>query len=1076
MLSLTRIFLHHWHRFYATVIDVDGGLCLTGPDDSDSAAVLDALQFALIGDPARVRFTSTRYGFTHDLDTYTRGRLAEDKWLRSGSVIAYVILEFSNTLGNQRLAVGQCIETASRLAPEITHFILPEPLSPATFVTNGRPLPRIELKPLLRNWRGAQHFDTPLDYQTELLKRLGGLDEKFVELIQRALRFTPARRADEFAAAWFFDAHPLDVSLLRRLRERLAELRAEHDRIERQIAALQPIIKGQTDLSHHLEQRDAHTVLLSTLHAAAAARRIAALESQLAALQSQLSAEQAQYASAQTAHTDLERQLREAERVEFEHGLAHRRSILQWQNRYAAQTADNIRERWLALQRQIKTEADGLRPLLKTSALELDELAALKKLLDEIDADTTPGLASQNEPPPPTLAAAIDSATPALLAAHNRIAAERTRLADQIANATQQIQQLKLQLDPLTTEPPNPPTTPPHIARMQEILTPVLGKKPPLLYEFIDVPDARWQNAVEAMLGPCRFHAIVSATWHGTAKSALLAARATEDLGDADVHDPTQQYNRPAHERSLAKKVETIYPDLRAYLDHLLGGIITCNMADELRFHPRAVTPEVTLHSEWQLRSIPPAEYQPIVIGKHAARLQAEARQRQIHQIESQIGNQQSAIGNQQSALNDLDAILARLSRGHALAALRRWLSEPLDERPARGEAAAFEAELRGLDLASLNERSARAAQLRESVAAQSRVKDEISRRAVALEFELRAGRNELSAARIALDRRNAEAASTQTQFPSASAAADEMSAQFLNADDLAESIRSVEAREREFDKKARDERLRLIEAISAFNAVYQLSKWPGEPTDTIYAQANQRLNEIDLPRLKAQIAAAEEETAEELRDHIARPLRERLANARRTLEGINDALAELGAAYRLVAEPALDTKDFYSLITDQTQTPTQAQTLGRFYEIITTHPDSVERLTDYRRYLEYRIEAHGSDGTVARLAHADDEAQIAFYMIIAASFAQVYRIRGDRVGRPCIRLAPFGLAFAQMEAAQIAPTLDLFRRIGLQTLTAAPLERSDTLAANLPSTVVLMPVSNTVMAEPYRNFAALPT
>ncbi|HLB45932.1 MAG TPA: SbcC/MukB-like Walker B domain-containing protein, partial [Anaerolineales bacterium] len=754
-------------------------------------------------------------------------------------------------------------------------------------------------------------------------------------------------------------------------------------------------------------------------------------------------------------------------------------------SKYAAQTADNIHDRWLTIQRQLKAEADELRPLLKISSLELDELAALNGFLNQVDAAIGSGPASQGEPPSPTLAVTLDSAIPTVSSALARVGAERTRLADQIASLNQQTDQLKHQLEPLTTELPNHLTLPPHVARMQEILTPIIGKKPPLLYEFIDVPDSRWQNAVEAVLGPCRFHAIVSATWYDAAKSALLAARANEDLGDADVHDPTQAYNRPARPRSLAEKVTTIYPDLRAYLDYMLGDIITCEWPDELRLHPRAVTPDVTLHSEWQARTVSPAEYQPIVIGKNAARLQSEARQRQAADINRKLANIGDQLAELTPRLKHAETLIRHLSHANALAPLRTALDEPLDERPARAEAAAYEAELGSLDLTPVNELKAKAEQLRAGIARQSRTKDEISHKLVSLEFDLRIRQNELSAARVAFDVSNAEAASTRSRLASAVAAAEGMLPDHLKGDDLSESIRSVEQKERDFDKRARDERLRLIEAISAINAVYQLAQWPGEPTDERYAQADQRLAEVDLPRVKAQIAAAEREMEDELNDHILRPLREYLTHAHRTLEQINDTLTELGAPYRLHAEPAPETKDFYAMIVEHPERSLEGakskdavdalNILAHFYEVLTTQPDSASHLTDYRRYLNYSIEVKGPDGQTARFTRADDEAQIAFYIAIAASFAQVYRIRGERLGRPCIRLVPFGSLFAQMDAAQIAPALDLFRRFGLQLAAAVPLERSDYLVPSLPSTVVLTPVGNSVVAEPYRNYAALP-
>jgi hypothetical protein len=141
MLSLTRIFLHHWHRYYTAIIDVDGGLCLTGPDEADAAAVLDAFQLALVGDPARVQFHTTRYGFTHDLDSYARGRLDEDNWQRPGNTVSYLAVEFTNTDNDTKSTFGLCIETGPRLASEITGFPWPKASTPALSSPRAGPCP-----------------------------------------------------------------------------------------------------------------------------------------------------------------------------------------------------------------------------------------------------------------------------------------------------------------------------------------------------------------------------------------------------------------------------------------------------------------------------------------------------------------------------------------------------------------------------------------------------------------------------------------------------------------------------------------------------------------------------------------------------------------------------------------------------------------------------------------------------------------------------------------------------------------------------------------------------------------------
>ncbi len=1076
MLSLTRLFFHHWHRFYAATLDVDSGLCLTGPEGADTVAVLDGLQLVLLGEPGRARFHTSRYGFTYDLDSYTRGRLTEDKWQRPGNTVSYVSAEFTNTANNAKFTLGLCIETGPRLTPEITWFILNEGLNPTTFVTKGRPLPRIELKPLLRNWRGARFFEKALDYQGEVLNLLGGLDDSFFDLFQRALHYQPVRRVDDFTSAWFFDEYPVDPGLLRRLRDRLGQLHAEHDRAEKQQAALQPIVKGQAELNSLGQLRDGQTLLIALLRSNAAQRRVAAAETQLTEHQAQLTALRSKIASQLTQLNDLDRQLRDAERVEFENGLAHRRTILQWQSRYATFAADTIRQRWASLQKQFQTEAGFLR---QVDGLTDEEDTARKELLSVVDSATAPERAAQGEPPSPALAAILSTVVPTLAGARTRLSAERTRLADQLSAAQTQRDQLGQQQARLNQDPATPPI-PDHVGRMQELLAPVIGKKPSLLFEFIEVADARWQNAVEAMLGPARFHAIVSATWFNAARANINKQRAALDLKDADVHDPTQHYNRPAQPGSLAEKVTTIYPDLRAYLDTLLGDILCAETVEEAGHYPRAITPEGVYLSGRHAHTFDYFDYQPVVLGKTAYRVFTETRQKQLTALQAQLASLDSKITDLQSRLTNYELQIANLSHIYGLASLRDLLAGPLDERPARAEAAGYEAELRGLDTASLVDLQSKAAKLRAGLTQQTQARDELLRQQLNLEHEIEKRQTELAAARAALTEAKSAADLARRQFAAVAAAADEALPPHLKPDDLSEEIKLVEQKEKDFDKKVREERLRLMEALAALNAVYQLAPWPGDPNDKRYAETLNRLTATELPRLQRDIAAAEQEIEDELRDHILRPLRDRLVAALRTVDQLNDTLAELGSAYRLQVEPAPDLKDYYELILNSNTSANSnanPNALAQFFDLLTGQTDPLR--TDYRRYLQFALTTRSAEGQVTRLTTADGDNQLAYYLIIAASFAQLYRLRkyGDTLtGRPCIRLLPLGSAFNQMEAALAVPVLDLYKRLGFQLAAAVSLERSDYLIANLPTTIVLTPVKDAIVPEPYRNYTALPT
>lgn len=99
-------------------------------------------------------------------------------------------------------------------------------------------------------------------------------------------------------------------------------------------------------------------------------------------------------------------------------------------------------------------------------------------------------------------------------------------------------------------------------------------------------------------------------------------------------------------------------------------------------------------------------------------------------------------------------------------------------------------------------------------------------------------------------------------------------------------------------------------------------------------------------------------------------------------------------------------------------------------------------------------------------------ETQTPFYLTIAASFVQLYRI-GERTGRPVVRLVVFDEAFSKMDQHRIGATLELFQHFDLQIVTATPLERCEYLVPKMCTSLILTTAGDRVLVEPYRNYEA---
>jgi uncharacterized protein YPO0396 len=1109
MLSLTRIFLHNWHRFHHHLIDVEDSLYLAGHNGSGKSSVLDALQVVLVADLQKIRFNSSaQERSARDLDSYVRGRIGEHHYLRPGNTVAYVALEFTDEQNtSNHLALGACIEASATRPAERSYFILSEKLAPEMFVPGGRPLPRRELKQLLgRGRRGARVFTQVGEYRDEMLNRLGGLNERFFDLFLRALTFQPIRDIRQFVEQWLLEEQPLEVETLKRVVERLTQLRLTTEQVEAQTVALQAIVDRQFEVLR-LRQRHAEYILLAArLQRVAAEKRVAELERRQARLKDRIAAGMAELAGLQASLKGSREALREAEVRLHSSDVVRRRDELQKQIQDASREASVIVERRAALWRELRREAHALRSMLETSFFETAEVASLSALVNVVST------LDDNAPPPDSLGGLLAAALPALDRAHESAREAEFRLRQESETLRERAAVLKRELEALRQS--GRPSYPEQVERFRDLLAPVIGERPLLLCELLEIPDERWQNAIEATLGQRRFNVVVLPEQFEAALEALDHARGREHLYDVGLLDlaRAQREGHSAREGSLALQVATDFRLLRAYLDHVLGDIITCESVAELRRHRRAVTPTVVLYSEWTARAIPPARYQPWFIGERARSSQIAAREREMDEVNSRLQTLTPALARAASRVTALKG-----SRD-ALLSLNQRLDAPLDERGWLEEISECEAELKTLDASGVAALGVEVERLKHLVAGEEEAKDNLTAQVGGWRIEAEQLARERQTAQRDFEGREFQWRELCAQHSEAVVnASAEMLAQRLaqfdgatqdargltqSAQDVAsppalnDIIRNTETAARNFSTRAANEGERLLQEATAYNLRFQFAAAAGNAEETRYGDELQRLAATELPRYKEQVAAAQREAEEELREHVLHKLREQITGARLQLERINDALDRLefrGERYRFRSQPAEESRDFYDLIIEAPQHlggsslyeskfyEDHRATFDRFYEILIRAPRSDmeqaerERLVDYRRYLDYDIEVTHPDGRTSRLSKivnqtSGGETQTPFYLTIAASFVQLYRI-GERTGRPTIRLVVFDEAFSKMDQDRIGATLELFQDFDLQIVTATPLERCEYLVPKICTSLVLTSVGDHVLVEPYRNY-----
>ena len=275
---------------------------------------------------------------------------------------------------------------------------------------------------------------------------------------------------------------------------------------------------------------------------------------------------------------------------------------------------------------------------------------------------------------------------------------------------------------------------------------------------------------------------------------------------------------------------------------------------------------------------------------------------------------------------------------------------------------------------------------------------------------------------------------------------------------------------ENDYQSAENRNRDRLREAKQAYSLRYDFG-YDDEEHAARYSAECDKLVKSELPQYEAQIAHQRSLAEQELVENFIHRLREQIEDARQQLAYLNSTLAQLrfgGERFEFITQPAPGLRAMYDMVMDSQNIlgaslfesdfrQKHQQGWDLLLERLTANNQSSETLAaelrelqDYRTYLQYDIRIHYPNSDRALLSQINakksgGETTTPFYVAMAASFAQAYRLNQPRPS-DTIRLALFDEAFGKMDTARTASALQFMREAGLQVLLATPPDKSGSL------------------------------
>jgi uncharacterized protein YPO0396 len=931
-----------------------------------------------------------------------------------------------------------------------------------------RHMENFALPPMAR----ARVFARLEDYRYHLLNRMGQLKETFPAKIVKGVAFSPLTNIRDFVHNYLLDEDLVDVKTLRDQLETMRHFETLAADVRQRIADLDRIEELDQERQANRRRRVTNGVI----------RRRALADKHLANLKRyRLELDQAQLDLSRIGlyRDDLAERLSHARQDLVDAQVALRTDTAAVREKSLREETARV-EVELAKLRQCESE------LHETLAREVKDAQSLQVSLigDGITVpsslqDLVKGHESRDTNREPRISNdTIRNTQCALESLGHHYAEQYALLKNQSEQLRQEAEQLEREIIQLRTGDSNVSyeAVAPRAARLRRLLRAELGLETDqvtYLCTMLHIPDESWQDAIEGILGRSRFDLLVPPEHYDAAMRLYCQRRHKDGLHGVGLPDTARilEHSRPAAADSLATEVQSAHPAARALIDMLLGRYVKCDSLEGLRAHRTAVTRGCFVRRNYTSRHLNPRTYRHWFIGDRAIPRQIEQREEQLDVIRQELltlAAQDTALRDRLALTQDKVRLFITLERDLPALDAIPVLTARLDE---------MKDELAALDTRSLEALQAEVDRCQEAVGALQIKADQIERDIGGLQARIET----LSQETLPNLEREADQATRDADQFLREEEAQALCAEIGNEYERRRQRQPLEtvltkATRYEGDHRTAEDRsrTRLREAKQSYTLTYQFG-YDDDEDAARYLAERERYVESELPEYEARIAEQRALAEQELVENFVHRLREQIEDARQQLAYLNTTLTGLrfgGERFEFLAKPEPSLRQVYDMIMDSQSILGESlfesdfqqrhqQGWDLLFERLTAAPGEelvpeLRELQDYRNYLRYDIRVHYPNGDRALLSQikakkSGGETTTPFYVAMAASFAQAYRLNQPRPS-DTIRLALFDEAFGKMDAARTASALQFMVDSQLQVLLATPPDKAAGLLPHVDS------------------------